>query len=84
MPSTDIPIELINLALLAIISLPVVLLGSVVWAANRIVRPMWAIRDKLAHIQSEGLPQRPVHNPDPVAEKVGEVQRHVAYSMFGR
>jgi hypothetical protein len=80
--SKDIPIELINLALLAIIVTPIVLAVCIVWAINRVVRPLWALRDQLAHVASNGQPQE---SQDAQPLKVSpSVSRHVFNSAFGR
>jgi nitrate/nitrite-specific signal transduction histidine kinase len=44
------PEQLVNLALVAVIALPVVLLFTLVWAVHRIVRPLWAIVSQLQHL----------------------------------
>ena len=80
--SKDIPIELINLALIAIIATPIVLCVCIVWATNRIVRPMWATRDAVAHA-AQSLAH--LRNEETQPLKVSPSgARQVSNSAFGR
>lgn len=82
MPISDIPIILINLALLAIIALPFVIAFSVVYAARHIVRPLWALRFVEAHKQEHSTPL-PSPLPESEREKDRE-RRRIQHSAFGR
>jgi hypothetical protein len=82
MPVSDIPIVLINLALLAIIAIPFVLAFGLVYAAHHIVRPLWAIRYLEAQRHSEQPHATPARA---VPETSQSTHRHgVALSAFGR
>jgi hypothetical protein len=82
MPLTDIPILLINAALLAIIALPFVMAFSVMYAARKIVRPLWAIYQHEYGAQRK-LPA-PLKPAAPPLETAPAPQREVVLSAFGR
>ena len=52
-PSNDIPIALINLALLAVVSLPVIVVCCAVYIAHKSVRPGWATYHMLKRWEEE-------------------------------
>jgi hypothetical protein len=82
LPFTDIPILLINAALLAIIALPFVLAFSIDHAARKIVRPMWATyqHEKASHVVAVTLPPG---TASPVEVKRAP-RRRMGLSVFGR
>jgi hypothetical protein len=78
----DIPIELINLALVAIIATPFVLAWCIVSAVTRIVRPLWAMRDQLARIVEAEQSHNSIETVH--VKREPSLTRRIANSMFGR
>jgi hypothetical protein len=79
---TDIPILLIDLALIAIIVLPVVVYVAIQAAAREIVRPLWSLRpllgETVSHIPSGSSPSLPAEPSQPTRPG------HIANSALGR
>jgi hypothetical protein len=82
LPSNDIPFWLINLALLAVVSLPFVILIAIHSASRNIVRPVWALRQLLdKDLQHNSALES---TPLPRATPEGRAASRVALSQFGR
>jgi hypothetical protein len=82
LPGNDIPIELINLALLAVISIPFVLAISIYCAARYLVRPLWAIQYQLKHGSHEGANTTPGALPQSAPED--RARARISLSQFAR
>ena len=82
LPSNDIPIWLINLALLAVVSTPFVIAAAIHAAARYVVRPMWADY----HLRAQGKVPQPPQALGPLQQSAPEDRRaaHIALSQFGR
>lgn len=78
----DIPIVFINLALLAIIALPVVILLAAHYVARQVVRPLWAMRHLLEMTEHDFAALKP--KPEPRVAHEPTPHRGILHSMFGR